>query len=253
MSKWLSFLIFLFLLLSCNREEKNIIPRKDLVPILIDMHITDAIAMNHMISEQFGGLDSALLYNAIFEKHGYTKEQIIGTLRYYSGKPDALVKIYDDVFSEMSKMAEEAHLAYTSTNNTNTNLFWKPDTNKYRAVGDTVNYPPSFDIAIDTNGTYVITAEIKITAKDSSVNPRINAFFYRPGKDSLKSMVFFDEESLFKTDFMREYRAIKEYRNKLPARLKIIIPAHDSPDTTFMKWFEMQNLHVALVRNDKEN
>lgn len=252
MSKWLCVSMFIFISLACNREEKNIIPRKNLVPILVDLHITDAIAANHLLNEQFGGFDSAMLYNTLFEKYGTTKEIFLNTLRHYSKKSDVLVNIYDDVFSQLSKMSEEAGKNYSSTNPANTTLVWKPDTNRYQAKGDSVSYPPVFDIDIDTQGTFVIIAEVKITRKDSSVNPRITAFFYRPGKDSVKSMEYFKEASLFKTDYMREYRLVREYKDKLPAKLRIIIPEQDSPDTLFMKSFEMQNLHLSLVKSDKE-
>jgi hypothetical protein len=252
MKKWLFLFVSSLIVICCNNE-RGLIPRRDLVPILVDMHIADAIAMTHMISQQFGGLDSAMLYDAVFTRHGYTKDDFIITLRYYSEKPDVLVKIYDDVFSELTIRSEEAKEMYNSTTPSRTNMIWKSDSARYKAYGDTAMYPEAFDIELDTNGTFVISAEIKLTKKDQSKNPRISAFFYRPGKDSITGRKYFEEEYLLKTDQFREYRMLKKYTGKLPVRLRIIIPLNDKIDTAYVKSFEMQNLHVSILHSDKDN
>ena len=82
MRKWLFISVFLTFIFACkHRDKDNIIPRRDLVPLLIDMHIADAMALNTSVSGQFGGLDSSLLYQSVLDKYGYTKDDLTRTLR----------------------------------------------------------------------------------------------------------------------------------------------------------------------------
>jgi hypothetical protein len=47
MRSWLVFLFVIITFLSCSKKDgEKYIPRKDLIPLLIDMHIADALAMN---------------------------------------------------------------------------------------------------------------------------------------------------------------------------------------------------------------
>jgi hypothetical protein len=253
MRKWLFYFLAFVCIFSCNRKNHdNIIPRRILVPLLVDIHTADALAMNGMLNEQFGGLDSSLLYQAVFEKYGYTKEEFDRTLQYYSSDPEKLIEIYDDVFTELSKRSEEAKELYGSTTGSRTNLIWKPDQNKYFIHGDTMRYPPAFDFKIDTTGIFVLSAEIKITPHDKSVNPRILAYFYNPFHDDPKSRIYFEETALPKSNYLRDYTLLKECNDTSLSRMHIIIPMHDTPDSVFNKAFDMQNLRVSLYRSGKK-
>ena len=254
MRKWLFCFLLAFTFLSCSRKDKdNIIPRRDLIALLADIHITDAMAMNNMLNEQFGGLDSTLLYQTVFEKHGYTKDEFIRTLRYYSSDTEKLIGIYDDVFTEVSKLSEEAKELHTSMTASRTDLIWKPNQTKYNIHGDSMLYPPVFDIDIDTTGIFILMAEIKITPKDESVNPRILAYFYNPFRDDPENRIYFDETPLPKSNYLREYLLSKECTDTSLSRMRIIIPMHNTPDTVFSKAFDMQNLRVSLYRTGKKN
>jgi hypothetical protein len=215
------------------------------------MHIADAIALNYNINEQFGGLDSSLLYNTVLASYGYTKEQFIHTIEYYTNEPEKLIKIYDEVFSILSKKSEETKAVYDSYSVARTRSIWKPKQSRYAIKGDTAHYPPMFDFAIDTVGTFVLVAEVKITTKDSSVNPRIVAFFYNPKNDVSKSRVYFEETGLYKSPFKREYSISQECRNPELTRMRVIIPMHDTSDSLFFKDVEITNLRVALVLPEK--
>jgi len=228
------------------------IPRRDLVPLLVDMHIADAMALNNMVNEQFGGLDSTMLYQAVFEQYGYSKDEFVRTLKYYSSEPEKLIEIYDDVFTELSKKSEEAKELYSSTTVSRTYRIWKPNQTRYTAYGDTTMYPPVFDVEIDTSGIFILSAEIKIAPKDKSVNPRILAYFYNPFKDSEKNRIYFEETALLKSNYMRDYTLLKECTDTSLSRMRIVIPMHDTPDSAFTKDFTMQNLRVSLYRPDKK-
>ncbi len=252
MRKWLFFLYIFISIVACSKREKgNIIPRRDLVPLLVDIHITDAIALNNIISGEFGGLDSSMLYQAVLDKYGYTKDELVQTLRYYSSEPEKLIEIYDDVFSTLSKESEEAKELYSSTTISRTIPIWRPNKTRYFVKGDTVQYP-QFDIKIDTTGIFVLSVEIKITTKDESVNPRILAYFYNPFDDSKEKRVYFDETRLIKSGFTREYTLLKKCSDENLSRLRLIIPMHDTQDSIFVKDFDMKDLRVSLIASQKK-
>jgi hypothetical protein len=239
---------FLSVFISCSQDNKQkIIPRKDLVNLMVDMHIADAIALNYNINEQFGGLDSALLYNTVLNSYGYTKEQFVYTLNYYTKEPEKLTKIYDEVFTILSRRSEETKALYSSYSVALTRNIWKPKQSRFIARGDTAHYPSMFDFAVDTIGDFVIISEIKITTKDSSIRPRIVAYFYNPKDDIPKNRVYFDETELHKSAYKREYSISKECTDPELSRIRLIIPMHDTGDSLFYKDFEMYNLRVSLV------
>jgi hypothetical protein len=239
-------------LISCSIGKRDkLIPRGDLIDLMVDLHIADAMALNYNINEQFGGLDSALLYNAVLNSHGYTKDQFVNTIRYYTDDPEKLIKIYDEVFSKLSRRSEQAKKEYESFSVAGTQSIWKPKQNRYIIKGDTSHYPAMFDFSIDTIGEFVIVAEVKITLKDSSVNPRIVAYFYDPGNDTPENRIFFNETELHKSNIKREYTISQKCNNPALRRMRLIIPMHDTGDSLFFKDFEMSNLRVGLVLPEK--
>ena len=248
MKKWILFLLVLTVI-ACKEknDEEKIIPRRDFVELLVDLHITDAIATNHTINENFGRLDSAILYHTVLESHGFTKEQMIRSMNYYSSDPEELVEIYDDVFSRLSKQADEAKELYSSTSASRTYRIWKAPKNRYTAYGDSISYPEPFDINVDTTGTYVLTAEVRMVESDSSVNPRISAYFYNPEDDDPKKRLYFEEVPILKANFTREYTLIKTMKSPNLTRLKIIIPNQDNKDSLFVKGIEIRHLRVGMI------
>src|SRR5674476_950523 len=95
--------LFLISLLigSCNTQKikidkKNLIPEKELVPLLVDIYMSDGLLSNTKIKVRFSSLDSIATYYQVIEKHGFTKEMMDNTMQYYFVK-DAkkLNKIYD--------------------------------------------------------------------------------------------------------------------------------------------------------------
>ena len=252
MRKW-GFLILVVLLIACKskEDEGKIIPKRDFVNLLVDLHIADAIAMNHIINENFGKLDSAILYKTVLDKYGYTREQMENSMKYYSGESEKLVEIYDDVFSTLSKRSDEAKENYNKTSVSRTHRIWKAQKNRYGIFGDSLQYPPPFDIPVDSTGTFVLSVNIRMTENDSSVNPRIEAYFYDPDNDTPDSRVYFDEVSILKGGYTREYTLIQELKDPDLRNMRIILPKQDNPDSVFSKALEIRNLLVSMMLPEK--
>jgi hypothetical protein len=253
MRKWFFYCSLFILIFSCSGPEQHkIIPRKDLVPLLVDMHISDAMATNYNINEQFGGLDSAILYRTVLNSYGYTKDEFIHTIEYYSKEPERLIKIYDEVFSILSKRSEEAKTLTDSYSKRNTQLIWKASQSHYRIYGDTAHYEPVFDFPIDTVGTFILSVEIKITEKDKSHNPRLVAYFYNAKNDIPAKRISFQETNLLKSSFKREYTLIKECNDFNYNRMHLVIPMCDNSNEIFFKDMDVSNLQVTHLNPHKE-
>lgn len=252
MKKWL-FLLFFISAIACSSKDpgRQTIPRREFINLLVDLHISDAIALNHTINENLGRLDSSILYKSVLESHGYTREQMMSTLNYYADDPDELVEIYDEVFSILSKRADEAKKLYSSTTVSTSYLIWKPEKNRYSIYGDTVHYLEPFDIGIDTTGTFYISVEIKRTFNDQAKNPRIAAYFYDPDANDPESNVYFFEVPIKCTNYTREYTLFREMKDDDLTRMKIMVPLQDNQDSAFNKGFEIHNLRVGLTSSKK--
>ena len=88
-----------------NLGDKNIIPEKDLIPLLTDIYLANGLLSIPRINSEYSSLDSNSTYYLVVEKHGYTKEMMDQTMKYYFIKnPKKLNKIYDQVLGVLSKM-----------------------------------------------------------------------------------------------------------------------------------------------------
>src|SRR5674536_806 len=86
-------------------DKKNLIPEKDLVSILTDIYITDGLLTVPNIILRASSLDSITTYYQVIESHGYTKEAMDRTMKYYFiENPKRLNKIYDKVLGILSEM-----------------------------------------------------------------------------------------------------------------------------------------------------
>ena len=216
------------------------------------MHIADALAVNRTINDQFENLDSSMVYSSVLKKHGYTKNELVRTMEYYTTKPDKLAKIYDEVFSELSRESEKLKATRNKYSYSNTKDVWKATTSRYRITGREAIYPKAFEFPIDSLGTYVITVLIKMTEEDSSRNARLIAYFFSPENDVPEKRLYFKETSLPKSKYPREYTLVKKCKDPSLTHMRIIIPKYENEDSTFYKHTEISNLRVRKLKEEGE-
>lgn len=251
MGRWLLSILACIIILSCNNKgATKLIPRKDLVPLLVDLHITDAIALSSTIADQFGKLDSTLLYSTVMDRYGYTKDELFYTLNYYTDKPEKLMEIYDEVFAELSAKSEEAKAEYNKYSSQNTRHVWRPKNNRFNIEGDTAKYPVFEDISIDSLGTYIINLSIKLNKQDESVNPVLVAYYYNPENDIPGNREYFEKIQLHKSKYARELMLVKELTDPELTRLRIIPVVCDNEDSTFYKSLDMYSLRLSRLKSD---
>jgi len=175
-------LISSVMLFSCSgKEEKpdksDLIPEKELIPILTEIHIADGLLPNRSIQSWLLSVDSISTYYYIIEKHGHTKESFDKTMRYYFiMKPKKLIRIYDRILGKLSEMEsllekevmlnrERASNVWTGERN-----YYFPDPSGTESVG--------FKLSLAGSLFYTLKFTVTIFPDDQSVNPRASAFTY---------------------------------------------------------------------------
>lgn len=83
---------------------KNIIPFDTLGLIIYDIHITDAMLTTNVLKKmELSNIEDSLIYESVFEKYLYTKDQLNETLLYYTHNAlDSLDMLYDRVLERYS-------------------------------------------------------------------------------------------------------------------------------------------------------
>lgn len=249
---WFLLIIITIFSVSCghNKGEKKLLSQKDIVPLLIDMHIADALSMNNAINSQFKDLDSSMIYSSVLKKHSCTKDKLIKSLTYFSSKPLIIKEIYDQVFSALSKQAEEAKILRNKYSTSNTTNVWRAKNSRIIITSRDSLYPPAFEFPIDSMGIYVLSVSIKMTDKDSSVNPVITAYFFSQENDNPEHRQYFSKTYIPKSKYSREYTLVEECKDSAFTHMRLIIPEYDNIDSSFYKQINILNLRVGKLKDE---
>lgn len=176
------FIISSLLILSCTgKQEKpdsfGIIPEKDLIPLLEEIHLADGLLPNPRIQNWVSSIDSVSTYHYIAEEHGYTKEALDKTLHYYFvSKPKKLIKIYDKILGEFSEKESRLEKELLLIKERELNIwpgekyFYYPDSADLNAA--------AFEVRLAGSLFYRLNFTATLFSDDQSVNARVVAFSY---------------------------------------------------------------------------
>jgi len=182
-------IIFSLLAGSCSSrknklDQRNLIPEKELVSILTEIHIVDGLLSVPRIRYLYSSGDSASTYFQIFKNHGYSKESMDKTMKYYFIKnPKELISIYDQVLAIISEreslIQKEVALSEFGKGNiwTGKEYYSYPDL----SGADSSN----FNINLERKGKYTLSFSATLFPDDQSVNPRITTYLCNP--DSIET------------------------------------------------------------------
>ena len=160
---------------SCkSREKKELIPLKTFSRIMYEIHLSDGLLSSTMIRNRYYARDSVANYRDIAENHGYTKEALDRTIKYYFTKdPKKFIKIYDNTIATLTEMElrlEDEMLVESSRYGG----MWKGQSSYlFSGLPDTTRI--SFDHIFHTPGVYSIKFTLTLHPADQSVNPRLTA------------------------------------------------------------------------------
>ena len=156
-------------------DKRNLIPEKELVSILTDIHIADGLLSLPKINFWFSSLDSITSYHQIIEKHGYTKETMDKTMKYYfANNPRRLNKIYDQVLGILSELESRVEKESILEQGRVSNLW--PGRDFYSFPNSTGNDSTLFDITLYRTGIYTFKFSATLFPDDQSINPRLTAY-----------------------------------------------------------------------------
>ena len=160
-------------------DRRHLIPEKELVPILTEIYLADGLVGIPRITMKYAPLDSVTTYINIIEKHGYTREEMDKTLKYYFVKdPKKLIKIYDKVLGVLSEMESRVQKEIAKSKPSAVG-FW-PGPNSYSFPDPSGADSTAFDISLLKPGLYTLTANVTLFPDDQSANPELTAFTCHP-------------------------------------------------------------------------
>jgi len=179
------YIIYLFILFSLSSgacsakrdklDQNKLIPEEKLVPILLDIYLTDGLLLTPSLRNWASSLDSLSFYNQVIENNGYSKEALDYTINFYfDNKPKQLIKIYDQVLGTLSEMEsivmKEALIEEELKNN-----LWKRNTSILLPdISGTDS--TEFETSIDIPGNYSFSFSIILFPDDQSINPTVTAY-----------------------------------------------------------------------------
>ncbi|MDR2424849.1 MAG: DUF4296 domain-containing protein [Prevotellaceae bacterium] len=205
MIKKIRIIFFCALLAACSGRY---IPEKILVEILYEMHLTDAIVITKGLSD----IDSVKIYEPVAAKYGYRLNDINRTLMHYAMQNNKLPEIYAKVKTKI----ENEQLIYkplARIEKLSKNLNPLVDS---LIIATSVRIKRPFDLILDEQGVYDISANYCFFADDSTKNPRISVWLESTTRDSIQ----YQEISLEKDTLVKEYAFRITFKDAKYNRLK---------------------------------
>lgn len=105
------------MILACSKYPKDVLPQKQMVDVLCDIHVLQSIYQNKAQDFNSNQKKNALV-NAMLEKHGITQAILDSSLVWYSDRPDLYTKVNDSVVAIL-KRQQTYYSAELSKNSSN--------------------------------------------------------------------------------------------------------------------------------------
>jgi len=119
MKKIFSFLLLLFLFISCYQEHKEdvrvpdkLMTEEELVNTLTDLQLAEGVLTYQRLQKVGGDKEfKDSIYQVVFEHYGITLEELTENLDYYNSDPQNMELLYDKILTKLSKIQSEVELA----------------------------------------------------------------------------------------------------------------------------------------------
>jgi hypothetical protein len=216
-------IVFMIVAGSCSgrknkAEHKDIIPDKDLISILTDVHLADGLLSLPSINDRFSWSDTLSPYIDIIEGHGYTKPQMDRTMRYYFiKKPKKLLKIYDKVLGGISEIESRVDKEYLKVVGEGQNIW--PGKSFYSYPGNPGEDLTWFDFPVSYAQIYSLKFTLTMYPDDLSVNPRLGLFFSHPDTAGNETRISISTLPYIKDGQPHTYKIILHQKLPPPVRL----------------------------------
>jgi len=230
-------------LLSCTGKRNTILPEKKLIPVLVDIHLADGIAMVVPYSSSTLKLDSAQLYEAVFSKHHITRAMFDSSMGYYIHKTDKLNDIYSQVNTILSKMESDLEAGKGEPESEKKIIVWQENKTYILPQMGHIN---KVDISLPAGkpGTYTLSARIRLYDDDQTVAPRITLFFWFDNGTPKGFREYFRTTPLIRDGKINTYTVSAKLFNTRITHIKGSLIDHSNPDTLFTKHAIVSDIKV---------
>jgi hypothetical protein len=242
--KYLLILLLIIGTVSCrSARKKYILSKKKFVDVLVDIHLADGIAEKNQERNFTFLLDSATLYNSVFQKHKVTRAQFDSTMHYYSTKPADFTKLYNKVINRIKIMNEALKKPEKIELTGKEELIWKDSlVHSLPEMGRTDRI--EIIVPVKGPGEYIVSAKIKIYKDDASTNPRMVLYYYYDNNTSRGYRNYFRTVSLVKDEKQNTYLSAEVLTDPKITHIKGFITDHSNTDTLFIKHLQVSEIKV---------
>ncbi len=197
---------------------KDAIPDRDLVSILTEIHIADGLLSLPDVNYRYSDRDTLSAYIDIIEKHGYTKEMMDRTMRYYFiKKPKKLIKIYDMVLGALSEMESRIDKEMPSFRDNALNL-WQGK--QFYNFPDRNNDSAWIDFPLSYPGAYNLKFTLTIYPDDEISVPKAGIFLFYPDTVKKGERAYLSKFPFLKDGMPHKYNfAVTVKKSVPPVRL----------------------------------
>jgi hypothetical protein len=223
----ISLLILALLADSCstrkNRvEHSNMIPEKELAGLITELYLTDGLLSIPKTSQLYSLSDTLKAHRDVFKKHGYTKEMMDMTLKYYYvKKPKELIKIYDQVLGILSEMQSRYEAEVVQIQSRMANI-WEGENSYLLPDGSGID-SASFVLKAGSQGIYYLKYNVTLSPVDLSYNTRPKVYTCHP--DSIE------------TGRRHYIKTIEYFNNGLPHNYTLEIRVPEKSNYYIKGWF----------------
>jgi hypothetical protein len=241
-----AFCLALLLAGSCrSNAERELIPEKKFAQILYEIHLADGLISLPDIHDRYYQRDSVVNYTDIIESHGYTKEEMDKTLKYYfQEKPKRLIKIYDHAIGKLTEM-ESVLAKELDEIPTLQGGLWK-GTQVYYLTGRSDTAKLYFDHIFYTPGEYKLEFTVTVHPSDQSLNPCLAYYTCRADSLTTGKRNFFRGIEYIKDGQPHTYTYLLRIPNNLPIILKGWLFDHENNSEEIWKYAKIDNISFAL-------
>ena len=216
----LFFISIIMFLASCTGvidkpDKKGLIPEKKLVPLLTEIQLANGLISNSAVQEWVEKIDSTTTYYYIAEKHGYTKEAIDKTLRYYfQEKPKKLIAIYEKSLAKLSEMESLLDKQIKIETERKANI-WTGEKNYYYPVSTKTT---DFEVRVFGSPSYLLKFTATLFPCDQSTDAKARLFAVRADSVLSGRRIYFETPNYIKDGTPHEYEiniSVEQYRNMI--------------------------------------
>ena len=244
-----SFLLLL-LLIACGGK-KYIIPPNKFVDVLVDIHLADGMAIKSVGYSSTHTLDSASLYEAVFNKHGVNRAMFDSTMSYYSHQPEDFNKLYNKVLARIKIMDAELAEQENNPESSTEDLIWR-DSKTYALPQMGPVNRVEISVPVKEPGEYSVSAKIRIYTDDGSLNPRMSLYYYYDNNTTAGYRDSFPEIAIGRDDEEKIYSVTKTLTDPQVTHIKGYIVNHSNTDSLFRKRMVVSEIRVVRKKTNEE-